>query len=236
MLIIDSNQNAMTPEIRVYLAKRMPVIISPLDTGDMMFMGEIQGEQFKIGIEIKKTPSDLMGSLRDGRLMTQLPRLTQEFDIGYLLLVGEEINIDFDKGKVKERVRGGRWGASPFSFNYLNSILTRFEASGGRIRSVRDMPHMTTFIVSLMNWWRKGTHTEEVFVRKRHKFLEWQLMDRPLVEIYERMGVGINRALVLAEKYPSFKSLCQANQKELQELNGFGKVTAQKILEFIDGK
>ena len=62
MIIIDSNQESMTPELKQYIEKEIPVLVSPLDTGDMMFVGKMNGEPVKVGMEIKKTPSDLMGS------------------------------------------------------------------------------------------------------------------------------------------------------------------------------
>ena len=105
MIIIDSNQESMTPELKLYIEKEIPVLVSPLDTGDMMFVGKMNGEPVKIGMEIKKTPSDLMGSLRDGRLMTQLPRLTEEFDMSYLLFVGENIKVDFNEDISVEELR-----------------------------------------------------------------------------------------------------------------------------------
>ena len=236
MLIIDSNQASMDQNLRIHLEKQTDVIVSPLDTADLMFIGKMKGEQVKVGIELKKAPSDLMGSLRDGRLMTQLPRLTQEYDMAYLYLIGDHTKVDFQSGKLKEKVRGGRWGESAFSFHYLNSIYTRFEASGGRIREVQATNHLVISILSLMRFWRKEEHQEEVFYRKRHKFLDWQLLDSPLMEMYERMGIGIKRAKVLADEYPSLHSLTMCTPQELMELDGFGRKTVDKVLEFINGK
>ena len=95
---------------------------------------------------------------------------------------------------------------------------------------------MVVSILSLMRFWRKEEHKEEVFYRKRHKFLDWQLLDSPLMEMYERMGIGIKRAKVLAEEYPSLHSLTMASPQELIELDGFGKKTVDKVLEFVNGK
>ena len=234
MIIIDSNQESMTPELKQYIEKEIPVLVSPLDTGDMMFVGKMNGEPVKVGMEIKKTPSDLMGSLRDGRLMTQLPRLTEEFDMSYLLFVGENIKVDFNEGKVQERFHQS-WKTSAFSYHYLNSILTRYEASGGRIRTFENMEHLAVFVFSTFRWWTKETHTEEVFYKKRHKFLDWKLMDAPLIEIYERMGIGVKRATVLAKKFPTMMDLVLADEEELNLLPNFGKKTVSKMMTFIKG-
>ena len=111
----------------------------------------------------------------------------------------------------------------------------RFEASGGRIRYVRDTEHLVALVLSLMRFWRKEEHTEEVFYRKRHKFMDWKLLDNPLMEIYERMGIGIKRASVLANKYPTFEALVSADNKDLRLMEGFGKTTVDKIISFTKG-
>lgn len=232
MLILDSNQASMDEDLKFYLEKATTVIVNPLDTADLMFFGNMGEEKVRVGIELKKSPSDLLASLRDGRLITQLPRMTEEYDMPYLVTIGQSEKIDFDDGKLQERVRGG-WGGSAFSYHYLNSILSRFEASGGRIRHVRDVEHLVAFILSIMRFWRKEKHTEEVFYRKRHKFLDWKLLDNPIMEMYERMNIGIKRAGILADAYPSLTSLVLADEKELLDLEGFGKRTVKKIKEFI---
>lgn len=234
MLLLDSNQASMDEDLRIHLERETVVAITPLETSDLMFIGNINGDKVRVGLELKKSPSDLLASLRDGRLITQLPRMTEEFDMPYLVTIGQSEKIDFDNGKLQERSRGG-WNASAFSYHYLNSILNRFEASGGRVRHVRDTEHLVALILSLMRFWRKEQHTEEVFYRKRHKFLDWKLLDNPLMEMYERMGIGIKRAGMLSNLYPSLDKLVSADPKELRELEGFGEKTVDKILEFIQG-
>ena len=95
------------------------------------------------------------------------------------------------------------------------------------------MEHLAVFVFSLFRWWTKETHTEEVFYKKRHKFLDWKLMDEPLIEIYERMGIGVKRATVLAEKYPTMFDLVLADEKELNSLPNFGKKTVSKMMKYI---
>lgn len=235
MILLDSNQASMDVELKNHLEKHVDILVTPLDTSDLFFVGKINGTQIKVGMELKKAPSDLMASLRDGRLMTQLPRMTQEFDMPYLVTIGEAEKIDFTEGKVQEKIKGGKWNTSNFSYHYLNSIIARFEASGGRVRHVRDTAHLVAFILSELRFWEKENHTEEVFYKKRHKFLDWKLLDNPLMEMYERMGIGIKRAGVLAETYPTLKSLAYAEKKDLMGLEGFGKKTAEKVMEFING-
>ena len=81
MLILDSNQAQMTPELYDMLNMETVVIGEQLDSADLMFRGVLKEQRIKIGMEIKKTPSDFMASLRDVRLSTQLPRLVNKYDI-----------------------------------------------------------------------------------------------------------------------------------------------------------
>ena len=97
------------------------------------------------------------------------------------------------------------------------------------------MEHLAVFVFSTFRWWTKETHTEEVFYKKRHKFLDWKLMDEPLIEIYERMGIGVKRATVLAKKYPTMMDLVLADEEELNLLPNFGKKTVSKMMTFIKG-
>jgi excinuclease UvrABC nuclease subunit len=95
---------------------------------------------------------------------------------------------------------------------------------------------MTIFVLSLYRFWRKSSHAEEVFVRKHHKYADWKVMDNPLAEVYERMGIGVQRAVTLAETYPTMNELCKATQKDIVNLKGFGKITAEKVLKFTRGR
>ena len=232
MLLIDSNQASMDEDLKYHLAQKTTIIVTPLDESDLMFMGRMKKDQVRIGMELKKAPSDLMASLRDGRLITQLPRMTETFDMAYLIIIGNTDRINLESGKIQEKVRGGRWGDSSFSYHYLNSILMRFEASGGRIRSVRDMEHLASLIISTMKFWTKGEHQEDVFYKKRHKFLDWRTISDPMIHIYDGMGIGVKRATMLTELYPTFKDLVNADKKELMQLDGFGKATVEKIMKF----
>ena len=92
---------------------------------------------------------------------------------------------------------------------------------------------MSVFILSLYRFWKKDSHSEEVFVKKRHKFIDWKTLSNPLMEMYERMGIGVKKAKILAEQYPSLEELVNADEKDIKELNGFGGKTIDKIMGFI---
>lgn len=233
MLMIDTNQAMMDSELLRLLESKTIVIQNALDTGDLYFVGSVNGEQINVGIELKKSPSDLVSSLGDQRLLTQLPRMVNEYDVPYLILTGEPDLINFSTNKIQ--TRKGKWQDSSFHYNYLNAILSRFELSGGHIRHARDTEHLVYLIISLMQFWRKDAHSEKIFVRPNQRFMGWDTIDDPMLQVYERMGIGLKRAEVLRKNYPNLLSLMQADPKELLELDGFGKKTINKLKKIIEG-
>tara|TARA_Y100000310_G_scaffold341620_1_gene441375 strand:- start:3807 stop:4586 length:780 start_codon:yes stop_codon:yes gene_type:complete len=221
-----------------YLEREAPVVEEILESADLMFVGRgVEGKlSVEIGVELKKN-SDIFASLRDGRLMEQPPRMLEEYDFAYLLLIGPNLEFDNDSGKlIEERREKGKQvrEESPFRYHYLNSILVRFEAAGGLVRREETVEEAAAFVCSMYRWWQKPTHQKETFFRKRRKgAIDWSLLDNPLAEMYERLGIGIERAKKLAEIAPTAFDLVTLTDKDLRALPGFGSSTVAKVREYI---
>ena len=193
-----------------------------------------------IGAEIKMMPSDLLASVSDGRLMEQLPRMLKAYQVAYLLLVGDHLKVNWETGKVKQRQRGG-WQDSAWHYHHVNSILMKFEDGGGRIRVIPDLDQLAAFLLSTYQRYRKQRKSSEVgkatFQKKRRQVSDWNLLDNKLAEFYERMGIGIQRAIVLSEYFPVVETLMYANMDILKRLpvNGrkFGKANAAKVVTWM---
>lgn len=212
-----------------------------LETGDLYFMGRLgQNGQtklnLKIGIELKYT-DDLLTSLSDNRLMEQLPRMVTEYDVAYLTITGGSPRVNFDTGKLQQQRKARRWEDIHFSYHYLNSILLRFEAAGGHIRHLKDDDELAAFILSTYTFWRKDEHKAEVFLTDSKAKLDWNLVDNPLAQFYHKMGIGVERACLLAKSYPRVDVLIDTPPQELivdlMKLHNFGKKTVQKIWDFL---
>ena len=244
MIILDVKEASKTNKhgIRVdeefadILEDETDVDEQPLDSGDVMFMGRQSDGKLSvsIGIELKKVPEDLMASMRDGRLMSQLPRLLEEYDLAYLFLINNDIDVNWETGKVKERKKK-RWVDSPYDFHYMNSILAKFEAGGGRIRKVSSVKEAAALTLSLYTYWRKPKHSEETFTKKKYKFYDWKQIENPLAECYERMPIrlGIKRAIKLAKVAPSFLDLLVMDKKDLMNVPGLGRKSAEEIYNYV---
>lgn len=247
MFIVDSNQASIDEKecenIVWYLKQFESVQVSSLEFGDISFQGrDNEGKlSTSIGIELKKVPQDLMASLRDGRVMTQLPGMLDMYDISYIVLINEDIEINTQTGKIKEWHKSKRID-SKYNYTYLNNLLLKFEAAGGHLRHVPDIEHAAAFILSAHSYWHKLEHKKETYYRKRHKYSSWKKMqDNPLAEVYERIGrgkmrLGIKKALALASAYPTFEELVDASLYDLVNLPGIGNKSAKMILEFTKGE
>ena len=217
---------------------------TPLTSGDVMFYSysdRTNKLSSPVGIELKVCPNDLLGSLSDGRLMRQLPRLVREYEIAYLVLLRDPIEANWTTGKVREK-RGQRWEDSAWSFDAVNSALVKFEAAGGRVRFVHDDLHLAAFLLSTYRYLRKSEHQIETFSRRKSNavFREWTQLDNPVAEIYERAvdedgrGIGIQRAVALSRVYGRPGELSGVGWKEiagikLESGKRFGPVNAKKI-------
>ena len=104
MFVFDSNQASATPKLLSMLEKYQSVIVDSLDSADVTFVGrDTEGKlSISVGFEIKRSPSDILASLRDGRLLEQPERMLQEYDLSFIATVGKELEINFDTGKILE--------------------------------------------------------------------------------------------------------------------------------------
>jgi len=243
LITIDSNQNAVsTKELKTLLLQdidRVPV--EPLEVADVMFAGKINSDSprfnITIGLEIK-VGSDVLDL---DRLLDELVRMTEIYDIRYLILVGPVLQINFDTGKILERRKKNKLEDGPIRYHRLNSILSRFEASGGHIRYVQDEEYLAALILSLYQFWRKDTHEEMVFPPDLTPKLNWEMIKNPMAKFYLAWGkaadarLGTRRAISLAKRYPTLGHLLAAGRSDMRNVPGMGKTRIDKIWRFISG-
>ena len=229
----------ITPYIEAYNNGQIKVEIDDLDT-DLEFIGRgaERNSHIEVGVEFKACPSDFLGSYRDGRIPEQLIHMVNSYDISYLVLVGEQLQINFENGKIQEHedIKRGNKGSlvdSPFTSHYINSTLSRFEAAGGHMRIVPDIEHLAAFLISLYRFWTKEDHKPEVFIRHRMKRMDWGMINNPMAEIYERMLIGPKNAMTLTEVAPTIQDLAVMSDKDLVNLPGFGRKTMLKIRKIV---
>ena len=131
MIILDTNQKAtsikLADDLLPLLEAHTGVLVDVLDSADVAHQGRSESGRLDVsfGYELKKYPQDLMASMRDGRLLDQLQRMTEEYDFPYVVLIGKAVEINFKTGRVRE-IKKRSWVDSPYGFHHLNSVLSKF--------------------------------------------------------------------------------------------------------------
>jgi len=195
-----------------------------LDVGDYLVRVTSSLSPVKeIAIE-RKTVSDYINSIEDGRLFNQLYQLSKHFDISYLIVVGNVINELLERDFPLEA----------FYSSLIGSSLKR--SSEGKQGQIITVMVPTNYEFALCVY----------FIHK--KLEEGELIRRPrpvggksdfkscLITLYSCLpGISEKLAVRLAEKFPSLKSLVNASVEEIMSVKGIGEEKAKKIFSFIHG-
>jgi len=236
MITLDSNEcieGHIGHELIPLLSGRVSSRV--LECADLCFDGIVEDKHISVGLEFKHYPSDAFASLRDGRLVHQPIRMLEFYDVAYIVFIGHPMSINLSTGKMRDiDYRTGQLQDAAYSWHWFNSALMKFEAGGGHIRHVPDIKHLAAFVLSQEKFWNVTNRETEVFVKK--KILNFELMNDPLAEIYERMGIGIKRALKLAKVAPDLQILVQLTNSELFNIPGFGRGSVKKVRDFVGSR
>lgn len=150
-----------------------------LDSADFTFEGNGPDGKLEIAVE-RKALSDLVTSLRDGRLVGlptaegkggQLHRLLAAYDVCWLLIEGTwAVGKD---GKLTTVGRYGRKLPGNFSEDGLTKQLLSIELKGQlRMHHTVSERESTAWLASLVRWWTDKTwdqhHTLHVTHRRQH--------------------------------------------------------------------
>lgn len=235
-----------------------------LPAGDFCFSGNGPNGPVLIGIE-RKRMKDMINSIRLGRFSgEQLPKLLgkEEGHYDYAYLVFESRwKTDWLTGNLVEKW-GKNWEPVYFGTDrkrepvpglFLSSFFTSIAATTPlKIIQVEDPRQTVEAVMSLAHVWSKpwtdhkaatALHTPQQFV---------QLEKASIVRRYAASlpGIGWEKSRVIEEAFPSIESTvhhterckeCDAMKctpvtaKEFERLEGFGKVTAKKLVDRIRG-
>jgi Fanconi anemia group M protein len=183
-----------------------------LDVGDYI----IVTDNGTVAVE-RKTPSDYVNSLYSKHLNNQLYELSRDFTESYLVITGGFIELLFNK--VVER---------NVLISSLISAAFKHANEGGMVSLVQlegdyDLP---LFLGSLHKKVEKGNRFRFPAVHGSKDSKEYVLY-----MMYQSLpGVGMERAKLLAERFPNVESIVNAHVTDLTDVEGIGKKTAEKIL------
>lgn len=189
----------------------------------------IYTEKFKIGLERKRFPKDLLDSLRDGRLARECACIREQCDFGILIVEG--------KGRYN---KSGElmYGNHPSGFTRVG-IRNLFRS----IRYVEGMDIEFTSSVyetaTLLQEVEQYFSNKHLSTRKRKGIvaeLFTPMYQERLLYFYQGLpGVSIGLATEIAKVYPSPISFISAGRDKWVKIKGIGQHTADRIHDFLQG-
>ena len=233
MILLD--KRAGSHELKAPLtALGLPVEETTLDYGDLLFEGRgEQGKPVTVAIEYKKL-SELVTSLRTGRLQGHQALGMQTFDFRWLLIEGELI---YDKrGKLLRRkgrrsfgLLGGGMSVGEL-FKRLLVLQLRLGLTPMLVRQRRDA---LKFIEALYRTWTDADldqHKSHIAVYDPPTLIP--LSDER--KLYMRLpGVGVKTSGLIEKHFRSPIDAFTRHRLEWQEIEGIGPKTATQIEQFL---
>ena len=189
----------------------------------------------------RKSLSDFMGSIADGRLREPIDRLREAADISFLLIEGIPVTI---AGKVGSSTKIQPWRKGIALLHYrptgwhVNSVLAE---QWGMILGAGLLPLWTVdkaHTARLLSAAYKSSQ-KEAFGFPKYAANRWIGSNaNPTLKSYATVLPLVDAKLAarLLEKYPTWRSLCHAQVKGLTSIQGIGKLRAERIIEFLGGR
>ena len=194
--------------IRHLTEMEMDVKIHSMAVGDYQVSDEVAIE--------RKTTKDFVSSLIDKRLFKQARELSEEFKRPLMILEGDDLYAGMVNANA---IRGS-----------LASIALDFGISIIPTRNAQDTAAMIKRIAI------REQNGERTPVQIRTDKKPVSLLEQQLFIVESLPSIGPVNAKNLLEHFGSVANVINASEKELQEVEGIGKITAQNIRKVIDSK
>lgn len=215
------------------------MLISPTEPPQLKALGIVSGvpERYgcdllivqgkaRTGIQRKKFPEDLIASLADGRLYSQLPKMAS-LDRNLLILEGHG-NWTLD-GELMDAY-------SRFTKTQLHGLIFSIAWEFGvQIMQTRDLKETIEVLTALEAWVQKPKHTS-LRVRPgppRDSWGKTGARENSLHFLQGLPGVGIELAGRIFDHFGRVPVKWDCTLQDLLAIPGVGKVKAQKIWEMM---
>jgi DNA excision repair protein ERCC-4 len=164
----------------------------------------------------RKSISDLVSSVFDGRLFDQCNRMKENFQFPIIIIEG-------DTSEIEELIE------NPFVFyGAVSSVALDFKIP---IISTPNASHTAKLLVSMCS--RKNT-TKGPFIKKIRKSNDIQ--KQQLSVLSSLPGVGEKIAIRMLEKFGTPLKVFSASSTELSKISGLGESRAKKIKKMLQVK
>ena len=164
----------------------------------------------------RKSISDLVSSVFDGRLFDQCNRMKENFQFPIIIIEG-------DTSEIEELIE------NPFVFyGAVSSVAIDFKIP---IISTPNASHTAKLLVSMCS--RKDV-TKGPFIKKIRKSDD--LQRQQLSVLSSLPGVGEKTAIRMLEKFGTPLKVFSASSTELSKISGLGELRAKKIKKMLQAK
>jgi Fanconi anemia group M protein len=187
------------------------VDIKQLDVADFLVSERVAVE--------RKTCTDFLQSLIDGRLMSQMSEMCRNFGNPLLIIEGNACNIYTERNINPNAIRGA-----------IASIAVKF---GIPIIYTTDAEDTAAFIYILAKREQEGK-VKEIALRGEKKAMSLNEWQRFVVESLPNVSSVLAKRFL--EHFGSVEAVINAQEKELQAVEGVGKKKAARVREIIRAK
>lgn len=209
MKVIADHRESSSNVIREIYRLDLEVETQQLDVGDFILSE-------RVGVE-RKTVSDFLSSLIDGRLLEQTKNLSETFERPLLILEGEGLYTE--RGIHPNAIRGA---LSCITVDYHIPILSTEDEKG------------TAKIIKSIVEREQEDEESEVPIRGERKSLTLNELQRFVVEGLP--GVSAVLAKRLLSHFGSVENVMKASEEDLKQVHGIGKEKAKNIRRVLEAE
>ncbi len=191
--------------------KNAMVKVRTLEVGDFMLSDDVIVE--------RKTVEDFLSSMVDGRLFNQLVLLSSNCNSPLLLLEGSIEDLFALRDIHENAIRGA-----------LISIATNYRVP---IIFTRDINETAQYLITIAKR-EQLAKDKDIRLRVGRKGLTLAEQQRFIVESFPSIGPTLAKALL--GKFGSIKSIVEADEKKLREVEKMGPKKAKKIIDVLRSK
>ncbi|HLD00619.1 MAG TPA: DEAD/DEAH box helicase [Candidatus Nanoarchaeia archaeon] len=189
--------------VKELIELNVAVKTAQLNSADYILSGQV-------GVELKKIP-DFVASIIDGRLLDQMKELRANFPKSILIIEGEE-DI-YGVRKIHPNAIRGMLASITLDFN-IPILYTK-------------NPQDTALLLAIMAKREQGKDSGLSLPNQKPSTIS----EQQEYFISSLPGIGLSGAKKILEQLQTIKNLVNSNPQQLQELEGIGPKTAEKLVK-----